>query len=160
MRTLWQDLRRGARMLRSSEQIVLGPTDRLRSKWTRRRIKWSRRPGRIIFWPLICVLLYGFVIEPVRLVMRKTTITLTACPAELRDLRVTVFSDLHVGPPHITLGRLHSIVEKANATEADLILMTGDFVQTPLGWRMEAPEENAAALKRLRDKAGMFDYFG
>jgi uncharacterized protein len=160
MRTLWQDLRRGAGMLWSSEQIVLGPTDRPRSKWTRRRIKWSRRPGRIIFWPLISVLLYGFVIEPMRLVMRKTTITLTACPAEFRDLRVTVFSDLHVGPPHITLARLHSIVEKANATEADLILMPGDFVETPLGWRMAAPEEIAAELKRLRAKAGVFAALG
>jgi hypothetical protein len=99
-------------MLWSSEQLVLGPTDRPRSKWTRRRIKWSRRPGKIIFWPLICVLLYGFVIEPMRLVMRRTTITLTACPAEFRDLRVTVFSDLHVGPTHITLTRLRHIVEK------------------------------------------------
>jgi uncharacterized protein len=160
MRTLWQDLRRGARMLWSSEQLVLGPTDRPRSKWTRRRIKWSRHPGKIIFWPLICVLLYGFAIEPMRLVMRKTTITLPACPAEFRDLRVTVFSDLHVGPPHITLARLRHIVEKANATEADLILMPGDFVETPLGWRMAEPEAIAAELKRLRAKAGVFATLG
>jgi predicted MPP superfamily phosphohydrolase len=160
MLTLWQDLRRGARMLWSSEQLVLGPTDRPRSKWRRYRNKWRRRRGRIILLPLICVLLYGFVIEPMRLVMRKTTITLTACPAEFRDLRVTVFSDLHVGPPHITLARLRSIVEKANATEADLILMPGDFVQTPLGWRMAEPEAIAAELKRLRAKAGVFAVLG
>ncbi len=160
MRTLWQDLRRGARMLWSSERLVLGPTDRPRSKWTRRRIKWSRRPGKIIFWPLICVLLYGFAIEPMRLVMRKTTITLPAWPGEFRDLRVTVFSDLHVGPPHITLARLRGIVEKANATEADLILMPGDFVETPLGWRMAEPEAIAAELKRLRAKAGVFATLG
>ena len=49
------------------------------------------------------MLLYGFVIEPMRLVVRKTEIALAACPAEFRNLRVTVFSDLHVGPPHITL---------------------------------------------------------
>jgi predicted MPP superfamily phosphohydrolase len=147
-------------MLRSSEQLVLGPTDRPLSKWRRRRNKWRRRPGKIIFWPLIGVLLYGFVIEPMRLVMRKTTITLSACPAEFRDLRVTVFSDLHVGPPHITLARLRSIVEKANATEADLILMPGDFVETPLGWRMAEPEEIAAELKRLRAKAGVFATLG
>jgi predicted MPP superfamily phosphohydrolase len=147
-------------MLRSSEQLVLGPTDRPISKWRRRLNKWRRRPGRIIFWPLIGVLLYGFVIEPMRLVMRKTTITLPACPAEFRDLRVTVFSDLHVGPPHITLARLRNIVEKANATEADLILMPGDFVETPLGWRMAKPEEIAAELKRLRAKAGVFAALG
>ena len=160
MRTLWQDLHHGARTLQSSDQLVLGPTDRPLSKWRRRRNKWRRRPGKIIFWPLIGVLLYGFVIEPMRLVMRKTTITLSACPAEFRDLRVTVFSDLHVGPPHITLARLRHIVEKANATEADLILMPGDFVETPLGWRMAEPEEIAAELKRLRAKAGVFATLG
>jgi predicted MPP superfamily phosphohydrolase len=147
-------------MLRSSDQLVLGPTDRPISKWRRRRNKWRRRPGKIIFWPLIGVLLYGFVIEPMRLVMRKTTITLPAWPVEFRDLRVTVFSDLHVGPPHITLARLRSIVEKANATEADLILMPGDFVETPLGWRMAEPEAIAAELKRLRAKAGVFATLG
>jgi hypothetical protein len=104
--------------------------------------------------------LYALVIEPMRLVERKTEITLAAWPAEFRDLRVTVFSDLHVGPPHITLTRLRSIVEKANATEADLILMPGDFVDTPLRWRMAAPEEIAAELKRLRAKAGVFATLG
>jgi predicted MPP superfamily phosphohydrolase len=95
-----------------------------------------------------------------RLVERKTAITLPSWPAEFRDLRVTVFSDLHVGPPHITLARLRSIVEEANATEADLILMPGDFVETPLRWGMAEPEEIAAELKRLRAKAGVFATLG
>jgi predicted MPP superfamily phosphohydrolase len=178
MRTLWQDLRHGAQMLRLSAlpkifakvvanwlierpQLVLGPTDRPISNWRRRRIKWRRRRIAIIFWSLISgVLLYGFVIEPMRLVVRKTVISLPDCPVEFRDLRVTVFSDLHVGPPHITLARLRDIVEEANATEADLILMPGDFVETPLGWRMAEPEEIAAELKRLRAKAGVFATLG
>jgi predicted MPP superfamily phosphohydrolase len=104
--------------------------------------------------------LYGFVIEPMRLVVRRTEITLPAWKGEFRDLRVTVFSDLHVGPPHITLTRLRGIVEEANATEADLILMPGDFVQTALGWRMAEPEAIAAELKRLRAKAGVFAALG
>jgi len=160
MNTLSQDLRYGARMLRLSEPVVLGPTDRPVSKWRRRRNKWRQRRGKI-FWSLISgVLLYGFVIEPMRLVVRKTTIALPAWPEEFRDLRVTVFSDLHVGPPHITLARLRRIVERANATEADLILMPGDFVETPLGWRMAEPEAIAAELKRLRAKAGVFATLG
>jgi uncharacterized protein len=161
MRTLWQDLRYGARMLRLSEQLVLGPTDRPISKWRRRRNKWRQRRGVIIFWSLtIGVPLYAFVIEPMRLVVRETAIALPAWPVEFRDMRVTVFSDLHVGPPHITLARLRSIVEEANATEADLILMPGDFVQTALGWRMAEPEAIAAELKRLRAKAGVFATLG
>lgn len=178
MNTLLQDLRHRARRLRLSAQpqvfakfvanwlidppqLVLGPTDRPRGKWRRLRNKWRGRRIAIIFWSLISgVLLYGFVIEPMRLVVRKTAITLTACPVEFSDMRVTVFSDLHVGPPHITLARLRSIVEEANATEADLILMPGDFVQTALGWRMAEPEAIAAELKRLRAKSGVFATLG
>jgi predicted MPP superfamily phosphohydrolase len=178
MRTLWQDLRHGAQMLRLSAlpkifakvmahwlieppQLVLGPTDRAISKWRRWRNKWRRVRGVVIFSSLIGGLpLYAFVIEPMRLVVRKTTITLPSWPAEFRDLRVTVFSDLHVGPPHITLARLRDIVEEANATEADLILMPGDFVETPLRWRMAEPEEIAAELKRLRAKFGVFATLG
>ncbi|MCI0392121.1 MAG: metallophosphoesterase [Acidobacteria bacterium] len=149
-RTIWQ-----------TSTLVLGPTDRPISKWRQFRNKWRRRRGIIIFWSLIIgPPLYGFAIEPMRLVVRKTAITLPAWPEEFRDLRVTVFSDLHVGPPHITLARLRRIVEIANATEADLILMPGDFVETALGWRMAEPEEIVAELKRLRANAGVFATLG
>jgi predicted MPP superfamily phosphohydrolase len=149
------------RAIRRTSTLALGPTDRPISKWRRYRNKWRRIRGLVIFWSLISgVPLYAFVIEPMRLVVRKTTITLPAWPGELRDLRVTVFSDLHVGPPHITLGRLRGIVEEANATEADLILMPGDFVETPLRWRMAEPEAIAAELNRLRAKAGVFATLG
>ena len=140
--------------------VVLGPTDRPLSKWRRWRKKLRQWRGPIFWSPIIGVLLYGFVIEPMRLVERKTEINLPAWPAEFRGLRVTVFSDLHVGPPHITLSRLRGIVEKANATEADLILMPGDFVETPLRWHMAEPEEIATELKRLRAKGGVFATLG
>lgn len=144
-----------------TSRLVLGPTDRPIGNWRRWRNNWLRWRGGIIFLSLIIgVPLYAFVIEPMRLVIRTVAITLPAWPGEFRDLRVAVFSDLHVGPPHITLTRLRGIVEKANATEADLILMPGDFVETPLRWRMAEPEEIAAELKRLRAKAGVFATLG
>jgi uncharacterized protein len=140
--------------------VALGPTDKPLSRWRRRRKKLRQWRGFIFWAPIIGVLLYGFVIEPLRLVERRTEIVLQSCPPELRGLRVTVFSDLHVGPPHITLTRLRGIVETANATDADLILMPGDFVDTPLRWRMAAPEEIAAELKKLKAKAGVFAVLG
>jgi uncharacterized protein len=149
------------RVIRQISPLVLGPTDRPISRWRRWLTTWRQWRSIIIFSSLINgVLLYGFVIEPMRLVVRETAISLPAWPGGLRDLRVTVFSDLHVGPPHITLGRLRRIVEEVNATEADLILMPGDFVETALGWRMAEPEEIAAELKRLKARAGVFATLG
>jgi uncharacterized protein len=145
---------------RRTSDPILGPTDRPLSKWRRWRKKWRQWRGFIFWSPIIGVLLYAFVIEPMRLVERRTEIILQSWPAEFRGFRVTVFSDLHVGPPHITLRKLRGIVEKANATESDLILMPGDFVDTPLRWRMAAPEEIAAELKKLRAKAGVFAVLG
>jgi uncharacterized protein len=138
----------------------LGPTDRPLSKWRRWRKKWRQHRGFIFWSPIIGVLLYAFVIEPMRLVERRTEIILPSWPAEFSGFRVTVFSDLHVGPPHITLSRLRGIVEKANGAESDLILMPGDFVDTPLRWRMATPEEIATELKKLRAKAGVFAVLG
>jgi uncharacterized protein len=148
------------RAIRRPSTLVLGATDRPLNGWRLWRKKWRRRRSFIFWSPIIGVLLYGFVIEPMRLVERKTEIALQACPEQLRGMRLTVFSDLHVGPPHITLSRLRGIVETANATEADLILMPGDFVDTPLRWRMAAPEEIAAELKKLKAKAGVFAVLG
>jgi uncharacterized protein len=146
---------------------VLGPTDRPRSKWRRWRseikFRWRLRRRESNLRLQGCVLLfllYALVIEPLRLVVRETTIPLPAWPTELRDLRVTVFSDLHVGPPHITLSRLRSIVAQANGTAADLILLPGDFVETPLGWRMAEPEAIMAELQRLRARIGVFAVLG
>lgn len=141
---------------------VLGPTDRLLSN--RQRWRWRRRRSKIIFVSLLSgvllLLLYAFVIEPLRLVVRETTMALPGWPVELRGLRIAVMSDLHVGPPHITLARLRGIVQVANATEADLILLPGDFVETPLGWRMAEPEAIAAELQRLRANVGVFAVLG
>ena len=127
--------------------------------------KLLRSRFRLILFALLCLLaflaLWAFVIEPSRLVLRETRITLPSWPAGLKGLRIAVISDLHAGSPYITTEKIRQIVEKTNASRPDLILMPGDFVISgmPGGSFMEA-EVLASELKGLRAKFGVFATLG
>jgi uncharacterized protein len=127
--------------------------------------KNRRSRAKIILLALLCCLaflaLWAFVIEPSRLVLRETRITLPSWPANFKGLRIAVISDLHAGAPFITPDKIHRIVEMTNAARPDLILLPGDFViqGVPGGSFME-PEVIAQALKGLRARFGIFATLG
>jgi predicted MPP superfamily phosphohydrolase len=76
-------------------------------------------------------------------------------------MRIAVISDLHAGSPYITIEKIHQIVEMTNSTQADLILLPGDFViQGVPGGRFMEPETIASALKGLRARLGVFATLG
>jgi uncharacterized protein len=127
----------------------------------------KRRPSRakIILCASLCCLaflaLWAFVIEPSRLVLRETRITLPSWPANFKGLRIAVISDLHAGSPFITIEKIHHIVERTNAAQPDLILLPGDFViQGVKGGSFMEPEVVASALKGLRARSGVFATLG
>jgi len=127
--------------------------------------KKRRSRAKIILLALICCLvflaLWAFVIEPSRLVLRETRITLPSWPAKIKGLRIAVISDLHAGSPFITLDKIHQIVEMTNAARPDLILLPGDFVVGGVpGGRFMEPEVIASALKGLRARFGVFATLG
>ena len=127
--------------------------------------KKRRRRAKIILLALLCCLaflaLWAFVIEPSRLVLRETRITLPSWPANFKGLRVAVISDLHAGSPFITLDKIHRVVGMMNATRPDLILLPGDFVVGGVpGGRFMEPEVMASALKGLRARFGVFATLG
>jgi len=126
----------------------------------------KRRPrAKIIFLCLICCAafpaLWAFVIEPNRLVLRETQITLPAWPASFKGLRIGVISDLHGGAPYITTEKIRQVVEMTNAAQPDLVVMPGDFViQNVLGGRFMEPEAIASELNGLRARFGAFAALG
>ncbi len=124
---------------------------------------WTR--GRTIFYGLLgsglLLALYSLLIEPNRLILRETTITLPAWPEEFEGLRIAVFSDLHAGSPHITLDKIRHVVEMTNAAHPDLILLPGDFViQDVVGGTFIEPEVFTAELKKLKARKGVFATLG
>jgi predicted MPP superfamily phosphohydrolase len=110
---------------------------------------------------LVGLAVWAFLVEPRRLVLRESTLTLPSWPEKFRGLRIAVFSDLHAGAPYITLDKIRQIVEKTNATNPDLILLPGDFViHGVLGGTFMDPERVASQLKSLRARLGVFATLG
>ena len=73
-------------------------------------------------------LLWGFFIEPSRLVVHKTTLALPAWPHALDGFKIALLSDIHAGAPFIREEKLATIVAETNRAEPDLVLLAGDFV--------------------------------
>ena len=76
-------------------------------------------------------------------------------PPGTERVRVAQISDLHLGP---WVGRelLRQIVDKVNAAEPDIIVMTGDLADGPV----EGHEEEAELLRQLNAGEGIFAVTG
>ncbi|HVY89548.1 MAG TPA: metallophosphoesterase [Hyphomonadaceae bacterium] len=112
-----------------------------------RGLKAGRGP-RLFGWTAIALTtviwalgVRAFLWEPETLVVRHVDVesrTWTGAP-----LRVGIISDIHLGAPHMSLGRLDGIISEMNAEHPDIILLPGDF----------AGREEPASMRGASDKA-------
>ena len=115
----------------------------------------------IPFLTIFSFLVWGFFIEPNRLVVHQETIQINNWPKELSGLRVALIADIHTGGPFIDDNKLRKIVELTNQQNSDLIVLLGDYM-SPNSWhshRVE-PEVTAAAMKNLRAPLGVYAVLG
>ena len=70
---------------------------------------------------------YGFSEPVLRLGVTRYNLSLPQWPAGFK-LSIAVIADLHACDPWMSLDRIHSIVERTNALNADVIVMLGDYV--------------------------------
>jgi predicted MPP superfamily phosphohydrolase len=76
-------------------------------------------------------------------------------------LRIAVIADLHGGAPYIGEKKIDKVVDLANASKPDLILLTGDYViQGVVGGSHMPIETIAAKLGRLRSRLGVYAVLG
>lgn len=110
---------------------------------------------------ILSCFIWGFLIEPSRLVVHETTLSLPAWPRALDGTRIALLSDIHAGAPFIREEKLAAIVAETNRATPDLILLAGDFVvgNEPLGRRIE-PEAIALGLTGLRARLGVYAVLG
>ena len=110
---------------------------------------------------ILSCLVWGFFIEPNRLIVRQQTIQIDNCPKELSGLRIALIGDVHTGAPFINNSKLQRIVELTNQQQPDLIVLLGDYM-SPNSWhshRVE-PEVTASALKNLKAPLGVYAILG
>ena len=81
----------------------------------------------------------------------EVPVKLPKLPPALSGLVIAQLTDVHVGP---TIGRrfIESVVEKANGTRPDLVVITGDLVDGSV----EGLREHVAPLARLKARYGVY----
>lgn len=110
---------------------------------------------------------WAFWWEPASTVVRRVDLAVPGWRAEHAGLKVALLTDLHVGAPHMGLGRLRETVARVNAEAPDLVIITGDFViggkdqeGGVLGGTFVEPEPIADELGRLRAPLGVYAALG
>lgn len=111
----------------------------------------------------VVLLLWGFVIEPNRIVINEVTIALPNLPVEMDKLKIVAISDVHGGSSFMSESKIQKVVEIANAQQPDLIVLLGDFVSQQRSNRdlLKMDSETIAKnLKGLKAKYGVYAVLG
>jgi hypothetical protein len=105
--------------------------------------------------------IWGFLIEPNRLVVNQATIQMANWPKELSGLRIALIGDVHTGSPFIDDQKLEKIVELTNEQSPDLIVLLGDYM-SPDSWHSHQVEPRVTALhlKNLKAPLGVYAVLG
>lgn len=139
--------------------------------------KWMKRIGIAIgaFVLLAALFLsYSYFIEPRQFVVVEETIAVPNWDTKLDGFRVVAIADLHTGSNYAPPERIRYVVEQANAQDADLIVLLGDYVseakwdremrRRPEGTdrtELRVPVETIAeSLKGLKARYGTFAIIG
>lgn len=102
---------------------------------------------------------YGFFIEPIhRLRVQSWPIRPAGWTAG--PLKIAVVTDLHMGEPWVTLGRLRRIVARTNALGADLIVILGDLPGGRFVHKRVPTEATAGVLAGLSAPLGVHAILG
>ena len=100
--------------------------------------------------------LYGMTFGWRHLTMKQVSLTFDNLPAEFDGYRIAQLSDLHVGSYGSNTAFLEKVVQTVNAEQPDLIVFTGDIINT-------SPDEIAPfehVLSALRAKDGVLSVLG
>jgi len=115
----------------------------------------------------LLALAYSYFIEPQRLVVNSSNLSVQNWNKAFDGLKVVAIADIHGGSNGVDEAKLRRIVEAANAADADLIVLLGDYVlQTgPRGndgkRALRMPVRTIAEnLAKLRAKLGVFAVLG
>ena len=76
-------------------------------------------------------MLYGLLCGWKQLTVENVDVTFDNLPAEFEGYRIAQLSDLHVGTYGSNTAFLEEVVQRVNGEKADLVVITGDLINTP-----------------------------
>lgn len=128
----------------------------------RRPWRWRRRwSARILALLVLVFAVWGCVIEPGSLTQRDHAFALPNWPRECDGLRVDLVSDLHVGSPRNGLPQFDRLVARLADSDAQAVLMAGDYVILSVFLGTYIPAETVAEhLKPLTARKPVYAVLG
>jgi uncharacterized protein len=117
---------------------------------------------------------YAYFVEPRQFVIVQETLAVPHWDRELDGFRIVAIADIHTGSNYAPPERVRYVVEQANAQNADLIVLLGDYV-SEARWDRDArnkpegtdrtelkvpTEDIAQSLIGLRAKYGVYAIIG
>lgn len=112
---------------------------------------------------LIGMGIWGYFIEPNRLVVHDEELKIEDWPAKLNGLKIVMVSDIHGGSNGVTEEKIRRVVEKINEQEADIAVLLGDYVSEQFFDRskLKMPLETIADnLRGIKAKYGVYAVLG
>jgi predicted MPP superfamily phosphohydrolase len=109
----------------------------------------------------LLLLAYAYFIEPNRLVVNEREITIEGWDREFDGFRIALISDIHGGSHGVDQERIEQIVQTANAQNADMIVLLGDYVSQPLDGRPMRERPPKMPMQEIADSlAGLWAPYG
>ena len=98
---------------------------------------------------------YSLVMEPGEIRITNRKIGIRDLPTELNGLRLAQVSDVHHGP-WLSIEHVREVVRRTNELEADMVLLTGDYVYASPVYI----EPVVAELAKIKSRIGMVGILG
>lgn len=100
--------------------------------------------------------LYGIIFGWKKITVDEVSITSSKLPESFKGYRIVQLSDFHIGTYHDSPATVDRIVEKVNSLNPDLIVFTGDLVNSSSGEISEFKD----ILSRLKARDGIYSVLG
>ena len=112
-------------------------------------------------------LVYAYFIEPNRLVINESTITIKHLNPAFDGMRIVMLGDIHGGSNGVTEEKLRQVVATINEQNADIVVLLGDYVSEkyfegpPAGRELRMPAATIADnLAGIRAVFGVYAVLG